>query len=58
MIGSGGAEPVSIKEMLKFCVKHDIRPQIEKFPMTKEGITQAMQKLNDGKMRYRAVVVA
>ena len=57
VIGSGGAHPVSVQAMLKFCAKHDIKPIIEKFPMTKKGITEAMTKLEEGKMRYRGVVV-
>jgi D-arabinose 1-dehydrogenase-like Zn-dependent alcohol dehydrogenase len=57
IIGSGGAHPQSIKAMLRFVAKHGIKPVIEKFPMTQQGITEAMKKLEDGKMRYRGVVV-
>lgn len=46
------------REMLLFAAQHEIKPIIEKFPMTVEGITESMKKLEDGKMRYRAVVVA
>jgi D-arabinose 1-dehydrogenase-like Zn-dependent alcohol dehydrogenase len=46
-----------MKAMMDFVAKHGIRPQIEKFPMTQKGVTDAMQKLKDGKMRYRGVVV-
>jgi D-arabinose 1-dehydrogenase-like Zn-dependent alcohol dehydrogenase len=46
------------KEMLAFAAHHQIRPIIEQFPMTVEGITESMKKLEDGKMRYRGVVVA
>ncbi|KAK5229410.1 hypothetical protein LTR96_003022 [Exophiala xenobiotica] len=56
IVGSGGAHPQSIKAMLSFAAKHAIKPILEKFPMTKDGITEAMKKLNDGKMRYRGVV--
>ena len=58
IIGSAGAHAQSLKDMLEFCAKHDVKPQIETFSMTQKGITDAMQKLRDGKMRYRAVVVA
>jgi D-arabinose 1-dehydrogenase-like Zn-dependent alcohol dehydrogenase len=44
--------------MLRFAAKHGVKPQIEKFPMTQAGITEAMEKLRNGKMRYRGVVVA
>ena len=46
------------REMLAFAAQHDIKPIVELFPMTCEGITESMKKLEDGKMRYRAVVVA
>jgi D-arabinose 1-dehydrogenase-like Zn-dependent alcohol dehydrogenase len=56
--GSGLAPTVSVRAMLAFAAKHGIKPQIEKFPMTQSGVTEAMQKLRDGKMRYRGVLVA
>jgi D-arabinose 1-dehydrogenase-like Zn-dependent alcohol dehydrogenase len=43
--------------MMTFAAKHGIRPQIEQFPMTLKGVTEAMDKLDSGKMRYRGVVV-
>lgn len=46
------------KEMIEFAALHGIKPIIEKFPLTREGITEAVDKLNTGKMRYRAVIVA
>lgn len=56
IIGSGGAYRSSLEPMLRFAAKHGVRPQIQTFPMTQEGITEAMQTLRDGKMRYRGVV--
>jgi D-arabinose 1-dehydrogenase-like Zn-dependent alcohol dehydrogenase len=46
------------REMLEFAAQHRIRPIIETFPMTVEGIETCMQKLDGGKMRYRGVLVA
>jgi D-arabinose 1-dehydrogenase-like Zn-dependent alcohol dehydrogenase len=46
------------REMLYFAARHEIVPTIESFPMTVEGITEAMEKLKSGDMRYRGVVVA
>lgn len=46
------------REMLEFAAHHQIRPIIETFPMTIEGIEECFKKLEDGKMRYRGVVVA
>ena len=56
--GSGLAPIASQRAMLAFAAKHGIKPQIEKFPMTQNGVTEAMQKLREGKMRYRGVLVA
>jgi D-arabinose 1-dehydrogenase-like Zn-dependent alcohol dehydrogenase len=44
--------------MLRFAAIHQIRPIIEQFPMTVDGITEAMKKLEEGGMRYRGVLVA
>jgi D-arabinose 1-dehydrogenase-like Zn-dependent alcohol dehydrogenase len=45
------------RDMLEFAAFHKIQPMIEKFPMTVEGITAAFDKLREGKMRYRGVLV-
>ena len=44
------------REMLAFAAHHQIKPIIEQFPMTQEGITECLEKLGSGKMRYRGVV--
>lgn len=45
------------REMLAFAALHDIKPIIEEFPMSEDGIKEAMDKLERGDMRYRAVLV-
>lgn len=45
-------------DMLAFAALHQIRPVVELFPMTSEGIEEAMAKLDRGEMRYRGVLVA
>ena len=45
-------------QMLAFSAQHNIKPIIEKFPMTEEGIKQAFDHLKGGGMRYRGVLVA
>jgi D-arabinose 1-dehydrogenase-like Zn-dependent alcohol dehydrogenase len=45
------------RDMLAFAAHHQIQPIIETFPMTAEGIEESMKKLDEGKMRYRAVLV-
>ena len=42
--------------MLKFAARHKIKPIIEEFPMTVEGINAAYDKLENGTIRYRAVM--
>lgn len=58
VIGQATAATVSIREMLRFAAKQNIRPIIETFPLTKEGVEESMAKLREGKMRYRGVLVA
>jgi len=45
------------QRMLDFAAQHKIAPIIEKFPMTEQGITEAMDKLEKGEMRYRGVLI-
>ena len=58
LIGTNVADTPSMNAMLQFAAKNGIKPQIEKFPLTLTGVKDAMQKLRDGKMRYRGVLVA
>jgi len=44
--------------MLEFAALHKIEPIIEKFPMTEQGINEAMDKLGEGNIRYRGVFIA
>jgi D-arabinose 1-dehydrogenase-like Zn-dependent alcohol dehydrogenase len=46
------------REMLEFAAVHNIRPIIQTFPMTEEGIKEALDLLEQGKVKYRAVLVA
>ena len=45
-------------KMLRFAALHGIQPIIEEFPMNVEGIEEALTRLEGGKVRYRAVIVA
>jgi D-arabinose 1-dehydrogenase-like Zn-dependent alcohol dehydrogenase len=40
------------------CSSHSIAPILEKYPMNEKSINEAMDKLNDGNVRYRGVFVA
>lgn len=46
------------KKMLDFAARHQIAPVIERFPMSKKGVEDGMARLREGKIRYRAVLVA
>lgn len=45
------------RQMLAFAALHNIKPIVMKFPMTEDGIEEAMGTLRDGKMRYRGVLI-
>ncbi|KAL0072639.1 hypothetical protein AAF712_000402 [Marasmius tenuissimus] len=44
-------------KMLDFAARNKVFPIVEVFPMTEEGVNTAIKKLQDGKVRYRAVLV-
>jgi alcohol/geraniol dehydrogenase (NADP+) len=52
--GSPSAGPALIKTMLDFCVRHNIYPTVEEFPM--EQVNEAIKYLKEGKARYRIVL--
>lgn len=56
--GSVVVSTTEMRKMLKFCALHKIAPQIEKFPLSEAGMTDAMARLVEGNVRYRAVLVA
>ncbi|KAK3310029.1 chaperonin 10-like protein [Chaetomium strumarium] len=45
------------RQMLAFAAMHKIRPVIQTFPMTEEGIKEALDRLDKGQVQYRAVLV-
>jgi len=52
--GSPLGSPAVAAQMLEFCVRHSILPQVEMFPMAR--INDALSHLRAGKARYRVVV--
>ena len=52
--GSDTGPPDMVADMLEFCVRHDIKPMIEKFPMS--DCNAAIDRLKSGKARYRIVL--
>lgn len=43
-------------EMLAFAAHHGIEPVIEEFKMDEAGLAEAVERLQKGKIRYRAVL--
>jgi len=52
--GSAGGSSGCVKKMLKFAHEHNIKPQIEL--MNFSQIAEAIKKVEDGSVRYRAVL--
>jgi len=46
------------RKMLQFAAFHGIKPIIQTFPLDIGGIEEAMDKLESGQLRYKAVLVA
>lgn len=46
------------RRMLDFAAYHEIKPVLQKWPLTVQGIKEAFKRLDENTMRYRAVVVA
>jgi len=45
-------------DMLTFAARHGIKPKLERFPFTEAGLQEAVEKLKEGKIRYRGVLIA
>nr|GAT56013.1 predicted protein [Mycena chlorophos] len=56
--GSAIAGRKNTVKTLEFAARHGVKPLIETFPMSKEGVEAGMAKLKEGKVRYRGVLVA
>ena len=52
--GSPLGSPATIRDMLDFCARHAISPQVERLPMSRIG--EAMETLKSGAPRYRIVL--
>ncbi|MEB3312335.1 MAG: NAD(P)-dependent alcohol dehydrogenase [Snowella sp.] len=46
--------PVTVSQMLEFAVRHQLEPVVEVYPI--EQVNEAMEKLRNGKPRYRLVL--
>jgi len=52
--GSPTSSPASLQKMVQFCVRHDIRPQVEHLPI--DRVNEAIARLRQGDVRYRFVL--
>jgi uncharacterized zinc-type alcohol dehydrogenase-like protein len=55
LVSSGIGSRLEIRRMLDFSALHDIRPQVELFPMVE--VNTALERLRKNEVRYRAVLV-
>ncbi|KAL2844347.1 NADP-dependent alcohol dehydrogenase [Aspergillus pseudoustus] len=56
VVGSCVCSRLPQAKMLDFAARHKISCMVEKYPMTVDGVSKAVNRLKDGKMRYRAVL--
>ena len=56
--GTAEAPHIQIDKILEFALRHGIKPIIQTWPMTRDGVEEAMEALRAGKTRYRGVLVA
>ncbi|KAJ9151960.1 NADP-dependent alcohol dehydrogenase [Pleurostoma richardsiae] len=56
IIASTAATKENHAGALLFAARHNIKPWIEEFPMSVEGLTKALEKLQNGSIFYRAVL--
>ncbi len=52
--GSPLGSPATTAKMLEFCVRHQIAPAVERFPMTE--VNRALEHVSSGQARYRVVL--
>lgn len=57
VVSSLVSSPKTHIEMLNFAGHHGIKPVIEAFDMSEAGIAQALEKMENGTIRYRGVLV-
>jgi D-arabinose 1-dehydrogenase-like Zn-dependent alcohol dehydrogenase len=57
-IGSTVPPKLVYQQMLEFAALHGVKPIIDPFPLTKQGVADSLKKLEEGKMRYRGVLYA
>lgn len=54
--GSHVASLPAMREMFDFCTERGVVAEMERFPFTIQGVGDAFQALEGGRVRYKAVV--
>ncbi|MEV5746371.1 NAD(P)-dependent alcohol dehydrogenase [Actinoallomurus sp. NPDC052308] len=54
IVGGVTGSPTETRQMLDFATRHDIRPMVEVFPVTR--MDEALDQVRHGRARYRAVL--
>lgn len=54
--GSVSSTYAEVQETLEFAARNGVKPLLEEFPTSEEGIASAIDKLASGKIRYRGVL--
>lgn len=55
--GSLPASRPMLRDMLRFAAVHDVKPLVTTFPMTLEGVRRGFEAMENGKVRYRGILV-
>ncbi|RAL04045.1 NAD(P)-dependent alcohol dehydrogenase [Aspergillus ibericus CBS 121593] len=56
IVGSCVSSRYPQNKMMDFAARHKIHSIVEQYPMTLEGVTHAVDRLQSGKIRYRGVI--
>ena len=52
------APKAALNSVIQFAARNQVKPVTMKFPMTKDGIEEAIRMLEEGQIRYWAVLVS
>ena len=57
-VGQCTSTSASVDRMLEFAAFHGVKPILEQYPLSIDGINEALKKLQAGEVRYRGVLKA
>ena len=56
LVGGRGSTRAQAAARWRFVAKNNIKPIVQKFPLTADGINKAVETIESGEIRYRAVL--